>query len=312
MASAVAPDTQLLYKQIVDELVALFGEHPHYRPVHAKGILSKGTFRPALTASSVSRAAHLQRDPAAITVRFSDFAGIPTVPDSDPNAGPRGMAIRFHLPGGAETDIVAHSFDGFPVNTAEEFLAFVRALAATGPGAVHPTPIETFVAGHPHSRRFLEGAKPTPTSFATESFYGVNAFRFTNRAAASRYGRYRIRPVAGEAYLDPAEAAGKPADFLFAELTERLARSPVEFRLLVQLAAEGDPVNEGALPWSDQRAQAELGTIAITSLVPDSAVAERGLIFDPLHLVDGIEPSNDPLLVARSAIYGVSYQRRHA
>ena len=135
-ASSLAPENQLLYEQLLDALHTLFGGvHPGYRAIHAKGIVCQGTFSPAATAASVSRASHLQGAPVPITVRFSDFAGVPTVSDSDPLASPRGMAIKFHLPGGIDTDIVAQSYDGFPVRTAEEFLVFVRALAASGPGS---------------------------------------------------------------------------------------------------------------------------------------------------------------------------------
>jgi catalase len=62
-------------------------------------------------------------------VRFSDFAGIPTVSDNDPqNASPRGCAIRFHLAEHFHTDIVAHSVDNFPSRTEEGFLEFLNAL----------------------------------------------------------------------------------------------------------------------------------------------------------------------------------------
>jgi catalase len=308
----VAPEKQHLYEQVVDALNALFGVHRGYRPVHAKGIVCEGTFRPAATAASVSRAPHLQGGPVPITVRFSDFAGVPTVPDGDPLASPRGMAVRFHLPGGIDTDIVAHSYDGFPTRTAEEFLEFVRALAGSGPGSPDPKPLTSFLATHPQARRFAEAPKPAPASFATESYYAVNAFRFINREGTSRLSRYRIRPEAGEEHLDPAEASRRPGRFLFDELAQRLSRGAVRFRLLVQLAAEGDPVDDGSQPWPEERPQVELGTLSITSRVADSAAAERQLVFDPAKLVDGIELSDDQLPAVRSAVYAVSYRRRNA
>ena len=138
-ASRLSPEKRLVYEQLVDALQALFGVHPGYRAVHAKGIVCEGTFSPAPTAASVSRAPHLQNVSVPTTVRFSDFAGVPTVSDGDPLASPRGMAIKFHLPGGIDTDIVAQSYDGFPVRTAEEFLVFVRALATSGPEVMNST-----------------------------------------------------------------------------------------------------------------------------------------------------------------------------
>ena len=221
------------------------------------------------------------------------------------------MAIKFHLPGGIDTDIVAQSYDGFPTRTAEEFLDFVRALAASGPGSPAPKPIASFLASHPQARRFAE-RQPAPASFATESYYGVNAFRFINRKGTSRHARYRIRPEAGEEHLDSAEAARRPGNYLFDELAQRLSRGAARFRLLVQLADDGDPVDDGSLQWPEERPQVEMGTLSVTSGVTDGAVAERRLIFDPTRLVDGIELSSDPLLLVRSAVYAISYRRRNA
>jgi catalase len=309
-AIEIAPDKQTLYEEVVDALNTLFGHHLGYRPVHAKGILCKGVFRPDAAAASVSRAAHFEGQSVPITVRFSDFAGIPTVPDGDPNASPRGMAIRFHLPDGADTDIVAHSYNGFPARTVEEFLEFARALAASGPETPEPKPIVAFLADHPAARAFAEAPKPAPTSFAKESYHAVNAFRFIGRDGASRCGRYHIRPLDGEEHLSPADAARRPPGFLFQDLERRLAEGGAAFRLFLQMPAPGDQTSDGSLPWPDDRPQVELGVVEVTRLVPDSKAVERELVFDPARLTDGIEFSDDSMPLARSAIYAISYRRR--
>ncbi len=224
---------RLLYGEVLDTLNQLFGFHPGYRPVHAKGIVCQGEFSPGSEASSLCRAPHFQREPVPVTVRFSDFTGIPDIPDSDPNASPRGMAIRFHLHGGGSTDIVAHSYNGFPAASVEEFLGFLKAMAASGPDAQKPTLLDQFLADHPKALQFAQSPKPTPASFATESFYGVDAFRFINRDNAVRIGRYRIRPIAAEQHLTPEEAATKARDFLFDEMRRRLADGPAGFQLSV-------------------------------------------------------------------------------
>src|SRR5262245_54320975 len=125
------------------------GEQAGYRPAHAKGILLAGTFTPATEASSLTRAPHILREATLITARLSDFGGIPAIPDGDPNASPRGLAIRFHLAEHGHTDIIGHSHDGFPVRTAEEFVEFLKAAGASGPNAPKPSPIEQFLGSHP-------------------------------------------------------------------------------------------------------------------------------------------------------------------
>jgi catalase len=94
-----------------------------------------------------------------VTVWFPDVASVPTVAAGDPLASPRGMAIEVHLPAGNVTDIVAHSYKGFPTRTADEFLEFVRALAISRPGVPSPKPIETFIARHPQVRRLCLARK---------------------------------------------------------------------------------------------------------------------------------------------------------
>ena len=161
-----------------------------------------------------------------MTVRFSDFAGIPTVPDNGQGASPRGCAIRFHLDEHVHTDIVAHSVDTFPSRTAEEFLDFINALIATDPAGPHPNAIEHFLGAHPAALAFVQAPKPIPTSFGKESFFAVSAFRFTNADDVSRYGRYRLLPVAGNEYLNEAEAILQTPNFLFDEIKERVAKEP--------------------------------------------------------------------------------------
>ncbi|MGH7248595.1 MAG: catalase, partial [Pseudomonadota bacterium] len=139
----------------------------------------------------------------------------------------------------------------------------------------------------------------------------VHAFRFTNREGKIRHGRYRIHPIAGERHLEAAEAAARPADYLSDELAERFKSGPVRFRLMAQLAEDGDPVTDASRTWPETRAQVELGTVGLTSRRPDSDAAERSLSFNPARLVDGIEASGDPLIQARSETYAMSYRRRN-
>ncbi|HUB53391.1 MAG TPA: catalase, partial [Terracidiphilus sp.] len=92
----------------------LFGVHPGYRAAHAKGLMLTGSFRPAPEAQKLTSAPHIQRESTPVTVRFSNSTGLPQLPDNVGDANPRGLAIRFNLAEHSHTDIVSHSFDGFP------------------------------------------------------------------------------------------------------------------------------------------------------------------------------------------------------
>ncbi|HXJ41518.1 MAG TPA: catalase family peroxidase [Bryobacteraceae bacterium] len=288
------------------------GIHAGFRPAHAKGILLTGVFRPSHEAVSLTHAPHLQRDSTPVTVRFSDFAGIPAVPDNSRDASPRGCAIRFHLGEHVHTDIVAHSVDTFPVRTAEEFLEFLKALSATDPAGPHPNAIEQFLGTHPAALAFVQTPKPIPTSFGKESFFAVSAFRFTNAKGVSRFGRYRMLPAAGNEYLNEPGAAAQTPDFLFSEIKARVAEGPVKFRVVVQLAEAGDTVDDATVRWPESRPQITFGEISLTDIAVDNASAQQQIIFDPIPRVDGIEASADPLFEPRANVYLMAGRRRRA
>ena len=286
------------------------GPHPGFRPAHAKGVLLQGEFKPAAAAQSLTRAPHIQRSSTPVSVRLSDFAGIPTVADNDgQNASPRGCAIRFHLAEHSHTDIVAHSVDMFPARTAEEFLEFLNALIATDFAGPHPNAIEQFLGGHPAALAFVQAPKPIPTSFARESFFAVSAFKFTNAEGKSQFGRYRILPVAGNEYVDDAAAKQGP-NFLMDEIQQHVAKEPVKFLIMVQLAEEGDVTDDATVRWPESRKVVEFGEIALTVVADNNAGEQQQIIFDPIPRVDGIEASADPLFEPRANIYLMSGRRR--
>lgn len=298
-------------EQIVNTLTKLSGgPHAGFRSNHAKGIVALGEFIPANSAASLTKAAHLQTKSTPAIVRFSDATGVPNIPDADGNAFPKGIAIRFNLDDGTFTDIVSISTNGFPVSNPEDFLGLLNAVAASGPQTPKPTPVEQFLGGHPAALQFVQMPKLPPVSFATQSFFGVNAFKFTNANGKTQYGRYRITPVNGTQFLTKDEAAKATPNYLFEELPVRLAQSPASYKISVQLADKGDVLNDPTVVWPDSRKQVELGTLVIKSINPDGLKYEKSTMFNPLALVDGIEASEDPILLARPAAYAVSFGRR--
>jgi catalase len=301
-----------LSNDILQQFDQLFGLNPGLRPAHAKGTILKGVFTPAQAAQSLSKAPHFGRNSTPVSVRFSNSTGIPRIPDNDPNADPRGLAVRFHLADRVHTDIVSHSTEGFPAHTGAEFLEFLRAIAATTPDAPHPNPVEAYLGSHPAALAFVQTPKPAPSSFARETYFGVTAMRFTNSEGVSRYGRYRIVPEAGNDHLSADAAAAKGPDYLFDELAQRVAAGPIRFKVAVQLAREGDEVNDATIQWPADREILEAGTLVLTKPADEDATEQKHIIFDPIPRVDGIEPSDDPLLELRAAIYLISGRRRRS
>jgi catalase len=288
----------------------IFGLHPGFRAAHAKGILLSGTFTPAPGAADLTRAPHITGPSTPVWVRFSNSTGVPLIPDTDPNANPRGMAIRFQLGEHAHTDIVSHSTDGFPTHTGAEFLELLRAIASSDPAKIPGSPLEAFLGSHPAALAYVQKPKPAPSSFARETYYGVTAMRFTNQQGRTRHGRYRVLPAAGNEHLDETTLRTKSPSYLFDQIVERLSSEPAVFRIVVQLADPSDTVDDATIHWPESRPLHELGILTLNSVVPDNAAQQKQIIFDPIPRVDGIEPSEDPLLEVRAAIYLISGRRR--
>ncbi len=295
-------------EQTVDALTSVYGAHPGARVNHAKGVIVEGTFTPSASAASVSKAAHFQKQksPIPVTIRFSDGGGIPNVPDT--TAMPRGMAVKFALPDGAKTDIVLLSYNGFPAATAEEFRDFLLAIAASGPDVPHPTAIEKFLGGHPAAKAFVEAPNPQPESFATQAYFGINAFKFTNAAGVVAFGRYQVLPVGGPKVLTKDQLSKMGPDYLVDEIGERVRRGPAKLMLVLQVAEPGDKIDDPSIAWPSTRKTAELGTIAITKAATESHTADKQL-FLPGAVVPGIEAA-DPMIAVRSAAYPISFGRR--
>jgi catalase len=295
---------------LVDALNGVFGKQTTGRAIHAKGIVFEGNFVADKAAHALSKAAHLNGHAVPVIVRFSDFAGIPTIPDADPLATPHGIAIKFNLPDGSSTDVVAHSFNGFPSKTAEEFRLLMVALGSSKPGTAAPTPAEVFMAAHPTAKAFFDRLSPPPQSYATVEYFGVNSFQFTNAGGLSRFGRYQFIPKAGLRSLPKDAVSQAKPDYLSTEIVERVAKERVEFLLRVQLAQPGDAIDDPSVAWPDSRPSVDLGVITVTRKVADSDALQQKLLFTPTAVTAGIRTA-DPMLEARNAAYGVSYARRH-
>lgn len=306
-SAAATADGPPVTTQIVDLANKVDGVHPGFRAFHAKGVVVEGSFKASAEAARLSRATLFNGSSIPVTARFSDGSGMPNVPDGSP-AMPRGIAIKYHLPGGTDTDMVTNSFKFFPVGTGEDFRDLLQAIVASPPDAPKPTKLEQFFGSHPNAPKAL-GTLAVPDSFADEEYHGIDAFIFVSKSDQRQAVRYLVVPEK-LVHLTPEEAAKQSPDFLFDELTRRIARKPVVFHLKAQLAEPGDQTKDASQPWPDDRKVVELGVLTLNKVVPNSLEAERKLLFVPTNLTAGIELSDDPLPSARAAAYAVSFGRR--
>ena len=300
-----------LAEQAVDAINDISGRHPGHRAAHARGVLCTGEFTASELARELTKAAHMTGEPVRATIRFSNGSGNPEAPDYERDG--QGMAVKLYLADGSKTDFVALTLPVFFVRTVEDFLEFTRARKPDPEtGQPDPSKVVPFMEAHPEAMPAVQaalGADP-PASYATRVYNGIHAFRWTNAGGESRYVRYRWEPEAGVASLERDEARERGPDYLREEILERLERGPAAFRLLVQVAEEGDPLDDPTAAWPDERELVEVARLEVTG--PETE-RERGgdiLVFDPTRVTDGIECSDDPILHVRRPAYAVSVERR--
>ncbi|KAG0238379.1 hypothetical protein BGW42_005612 [Actinomortierella wolfii] len=309
-------DEQLITnaKEVLALFRQAFGLQPGFRPGHAKGQLVHGSFVPTAAAGQLSSAPHFNAPSTSVTARFSNSTGLPTIADNDPQSEPRGLAVRFHL-GTDEagrrrhTDIIGHSVPLFPARNGVEFARFLRAL---GGGDMI---LDGYLEKNPAAKAFLSYPKPLVQSFATSPYFALIAYKLVAKDGRETYVRYRFVPEAGVHTFSDKKNLPKSPTYLFEELADRLNKKKevIRFKLVAQIANEGDPTDDITQQWSEQdHALVELGTLTLETLNENNEVDQKYIIFDPIPRVDGIEPSDDPILQFRAALYLMSGRERRA
>ena len=298
-----------LAQRAVDAISAISGTHDGHRAAHARGTLLAGTFTATPDAARLSVAPHLQGETVRTTVRFSNGGGDPNVPDYAREG--RGMAVKFYLPDGSTTDIVALTLPAFFVRTPEDFVEFTtlrRPLPETGQPDMEK--LGAWFGAHPEAQVAVGASlsAPPPASYAQLAYNSIHAFRMTNADGVQRYVRYRWEPEAGEAALEPEEAKARGKSYLQEEI---VARGRFAFTLHAVIADDSDDVDDATVPWPPERERVELGRLEVTGPETEREADDSDvLVMDPTRTCEGIECSDDPILNFRHRAYAVSVHRR--
>jgi catalase len=296
--------------RFTDGFEEVSGVHPGFRRNHAKGVGASGFFESNGNGVRLSKAAVFQPGRVPVLGRFSLGGGNPFAPDTE--SAPRGLAIQFSLPDGEQWRTAMLHLPVLPFRTPE---AFYEQLFAFRPdpstGQPDPAKVQAFLAHHPETVEALQFIKsqPVPSGFGDATFHSLNAFRLINAAGESTPARWIFRPAEP---LKPANAAPASQDksFLFDALIAQIHRRPLQWALIIIVGQPGDPTDDATKPWPPGREEVNVGTLTLDRLESDDTSPARDINFDPMVLPDGIAPSNDPLLSARSAVYSQAFTRR--
>ncbi|MBF6203711.1 catalase family peroxidase [Streptomyces gardneri] len=300
---------RLTARRLVDRLQdTAGGSFPGCRRNHAKGLAVAGYFESNGNGVELSKASVFRPGRYRLDGRFSLAGGNPHMPDIP--AAPRGLGLRLFLPGGEQWRMAMINIPVFLDASPQDF--YDRTLAfAPDPATGKPDPaaMSRYVAAHPKTAAALsvieQGAPPA--TFADTAFFGLNAFEFSNTRGDTVPVRWRLVPD-NPPRLAPL-ATGENA--LFEGLVAGIQAAPLRWKFLVTVGRRGvDPTDDATAAWPADRREVQVGTVVLDQVHTESADNVQNVNFDPLVLPDGILPSDDPLLQARSAAYAESFRRR--
>ncbi len=297
--------------EVVDAIEGAFGITPGQRRNHTKGTCAAGEFVGNPGAAAYTRSPLFSGRPLPVVARFSLAGGNPNAPDTA--RSPRGMALEFRLPDGSLQHMTMLNTPVFGAAKPETFLAQLVAMKPDpATGKPDPAKLKAFRDSHPDSlaqAKFLAKNNP-PASYANSAYFGIHAFWFVGRENRARLVRWRFVPQDGENQLTDAALETAPANFLEEALIRRTRQGPVRWDMVLTLGEPGDPEDNPTLAWPEGRKEVKAGTLTISSAMPQAGAACEKINFDPLVMGDGIEATNDPILLFRSPAYAVSFAKR--
>lgn len=307
----IAAASEVTAEQAVTTLENTFGVTPGKRRNHTKGTCAIGEFVGTSGAAAYSRSALFSGKRMPVVARFSLAGGNPKAPDTAKSA--RGMALEFRLP---DSKLQHITMLNTPVFGAAQPQTFVDLIAASKPdpatGKPDPEKMKAFKASHPDNlaqATFLTDNNP-PTSYANSAYFGIHTFKFINGNNKTTNVRWRFAPQDGEKQLSNDELKSSSPDFLEHKLIERTKRGPVRWDMFIALGEPGDTEDNPTIAWPEKRKTVKVGTLTISSAMPEKGGECEKINFDPLVMADGIAPTSDPILLFRSPAYAVSFAKR--
>ena len=303
------PDS-LTPARFADRFEQVYGRHDGFRRNHAKGLSATGSFASNGAGAAICRAAVFQPGTSPLIGRFSLGGGLPDQADQPDTV--RGLGLLFQTSNGQQWRTAMINVPVFTDSTPQGF--YDRMLAAKplpDTGKPDPQKMAAFLDSHPETVAAMKIIKQSPPSagFEDSTFYGLNAFRFTNGDGATVPVRWSAVPQEAPASpAAPVSSIGR--DYLFDDVIRAVTQRPLRWRLLLTVGEPGDPTNDATKPWPQSRRSIDAGTITISAVQTEEAGNARDINFDPTVLPDGMTLSDDPIPGARSAVYARSFTRR--
>ena len=297
--SAYAESVDEAAASIVESFENMFGVTEGKRRNHTKGFCFEAEFIPAESAIRSYTVSPIFTQTSRVVGRLSHSGGNDTAADDKP--GDYGLAIRI-APDDNVYIISANTLDFFPVSTPQAFAELMRA-KAKGKEAV-----EAFAAKNPEFQAFKahhSKRDKTLRPFEGSTYNSINSFYLIDDEGKRTAVRWSFVPtIEQEVVLAPT------SDFFFENMQANLDAKGIVWDIIATIANDDDVIDNATIPWKGDRQKITVAKLKILSISTDQDGECDTINFDPSVLGEGLEPSEDPLLAARTIAYAISAGKR--
>ncbi|KAL4891447.1 catalase-like domain-containing protein [Aspergillus ambiguus] len=299
------------------------------RAVHARGAGAHGVFTSYGDFSNITAASFLSAKgkETPMFVRFSTVAG--SRGSSDLARDVHGFATRFYTDEG-NFDIVGNNIPVFFIQDAILFPDLIHAVKPRGDNEIpqaataHDSAWD-FFSRQPsalHTLFWAMAGHGIPRSFRHVDGFGVHTFRFVTDDGASKLVKFHWKSLTGKASMvweEAQQVSGKNADYMRQDLFESIeaGRFP-EWELGVQIMEEEDQLRFGFDVFDPTKIVPEelvpitpLGKMTLNRNPRNYFAETEQVMFQPGHIVRGIDFTEDPLLQGRLFSYLDTQLNRH-
>ncbi|QEW03464.1 catalase [Microbacterium lushaniae] len=237
---------------------------------------------------------------------------------------PRGFAVKFYTEDG-NWDLVGNNLAVFFIRDAIKFPDVIHSLK---PDPVtfrqEPARIFDFMSQTPESMHMLVNLfspRGIPANYRTMQGFGVNTYKWVNAAGETVLVKYHWLPRAGVKSLTDDDAANIQATDLghaSKDLYEAIESGDYpQWDLYVQMMSDDDhpeldfdPLDDTKV-WPENEFEPKLvGTMTLTANVSDHHNQNEQIAFGTGVLVDGLDFSDDKMLVGRTFSYSDTQRYR--
>lgn len=299
------------------------------RAVHARGAGAHGTFTSYGDWSNITAASFLSAKgkQTPMFTRFSTVAG--SRGSADTARDVHGFATRFYTDEG-NFDIVGNNVPVFFIQDAILFPDLIHAVKPRGDNEIpqaataHDSAWD-FFSQQPstlHTLLWAMAGHGIPRSFRHVDGFGVHTFRLVTDDGKTKLVKFHWKGLQGKAsfvWEEAQQTAGKNADFMRQDLFESIeaGRFP-EWELGVQIMEEEDQLRFGFDLLDPTKIVPEelvpvtkLGKMQLNRNPMNYFAETEQVMFQPGHIVRGVDFTEDPLLQGRLFSYLDTQLNRH-